>query len=48
MAPYRIGVHSAVGISTTRRSARNSARYLRTADGVGASGVPRLTIRMPS
>jgi len=37
------GHHAARGISTTRGSLRNSARYRRSAAAVGASGVPRLT-----
>jgi hypothetical protein len=45
---YRIGSHASRGISTTRGSTRNSARYRRTAAGVGASGVPRLTSSTPT
>src|SRR5258706_14873230 len=41
--PCRIGSQSARGISITRGSDRNCLRYRRTACGVGASGVPRLT-----
>jgi hypothetical protein len=43
-----MGSQSQRGSSTTRGSERNSARYPRTASGVGAEGVPRLTRRMAS
>ena len=35
------------GMSMTRPSVKNSERYLPTAAGLGLSGVPRLTRRMP-
>src|SRR5437879_12839080 len=41
--PCSIGNQSARGISITRGSDRNCSRYRRTACGVGAAGVPRLT-----
>src|SRR5512137_40253 len=41
--PRSIGSHNSGGSSTTRRSARNSARKEPTAAGVGARGDPRLT-----
>src|SRR5688572_12799059 len=43
----RMTCHGIRGRSTTRGSDRNSARKRRTASGVGASGVPRLTTRTP-
>src|SRR5919198_1469951 len=43
--PCSSGSQSSRGSGTTRGSARNSARYLRTAGAVGAAGVPRLTRR---
>jgi len=41
ITPCSTGHHSHRGSSTTLRSDRNWARYLRSAAGVGASGVPR-------
>ena len=44
--PCKIGHHANLGISTTRSSLKNCARYGRTAEAVGASGVPRLHSKM--
>ena len=47
MMPLSTNFHNSVSFSITRLSVRNSCRYLRTACGVAASGVPRLTRRTP-
>ena len=47
MTPLSTIFQSRPSVSITRRSARNSFRYRRTAFGSAASGVPRLTRRTP-
>jgi len=47
MNPKSTGNQIHLGNRTTRGSERNSARKARTAAGVGAAGVPRLTRRIP-
>jgi hypothetical protein len=42
MMPCRISHQMGLGISTTRLSPKNSAKYLRRAGAVGALGVPKL------
>src|ERR1700751_1122234 len=48
MMPLRTNFHNSVSLSITRLSVKNSFRYLRTAAGVAASGVPRLTSSTPT
>ena len=48
LTKFNINHHSGRGNSTTRGSQRNSPRYLRNAEGVAASGVPRFVIKTPS
>ena len=44
---FRINHQIILGISTILGSAKNSAKYFLTAKVVGASGVPKLTKRIP-
>ena len=45
--PYKIGIHANLGISITRRSAKNFLKYVRTSGASGASGVPKFTNSTP-